>query len=134
MTNEEKSELVLYKMARANETFNEVNFLLKNNFLNTAVSRLYYSCFYAVSALLIYNDIHAKKHAGVKQMFGLHFVATNIISREAGKFYTEIFELRQDSDYEDYFEFEAKEVFELLEPAQKLLYEIEAIILTKLHK
>lgn len=128
MTNDEKKDLVAHKMKRANDTFNEVDYLIKNNFLNTAVNRLYYSCFYAVTALLINNDIQTKKHSGVKQMFGLHFVITGLINKETGKFYTEIFELRQDSDYESYFEFEVQEVIDLLEPTKNLITQIELLI------
>jgi len=128
MTAEEKSELVAHKMKRAWDTYNEVPYLIENNFLNTAVNRLYYACFYAVTALLIENEIAAKKHSGVKQMFGLHFVSTGIVAKEIGKFYTELFELRQDSDYESYFEFEVQEVIVLLPPAKNLITEVGRIL------
>ncbi len=61
-------------MERANDTLNEIGILLQNQFYNNAVNRLYYACFYAVSALLVSKEIQSKTHSGTKQMFGLHFV------------------------------------------------------------
>jgi len=42
--------------------------------------------FIAVSALLIANNLQAKKHSGVKQFFGLHFINAGIINKYFGKF------------------------------------------------
>ncbi len=128
MTQLEKQELVAHKMKRARDTYGELEYLISNNYLNTAINRLYYSCFYAVTALLTQNDILAKKHSGVKHMFGLNFIVSGIISKELGKFYSELFELRQDSDYEDFFEFEVEEIVVLLIPAKELIDKIEQIL------
>ncbi len=86
MNTPNKAEFVKYRITRANETLLETEFLLENNLLNTAINRLYYACFYAVNALLFQHDIFAKSHAGVKQMFGLHFIKTGIITGDAGDF------------------------------------------------
>jgi len=75
MTENEKQELINYRMSRVDETLEEVGFLVDNGLYNTAVNRLYYACFYAVSSLLVKNEIKAHRHAGVRQMFGLHFVS-----------------------------------------------------------
>ena len=96
MNNEERAELVGYKMARARETLTEVKLQISNKLFHTAINRLYYACFYAVSALLINNEINARKHSGVKQMFGLHFVSTGLIEDKLGAFYSNIFEKRQE--------------------------------------
>jgi len=79
MKEQEKLEMVSYRMKRANETLNEVQQHIENEFWATAINRLYYACFYAVSALLLKNDIKTQSHAGIRQMFGLHFVKTEII-------------------------------------------------------
>jgi len=131
MNNAERAELVAYKMSRAKETLAEVEVQIKNELFHTAVNRLYYACFYAVSALLINDEIKARKHAGVKQMFGLHFVSTGKIEQELGAFYTNIFTKRQKGDYEDFIYFTESEVIALLVPAGKLLSRIEEILLNE---
>ena len=74
--------LVSYRLSRAKETLAEIPHLKDMGYLNTAVNRLYYACYYAVVDLLIKNHIQASTHAGVKQMLGLHFVSKGLITRE----------------------------------------------------
>jgi uncharacterized protein (UPF0332 family) len=75
--------------------------MLEFNFANAGINRLYYACFYAATALLFSKDIFTKSHAGVKQMLGLHFVNTGIISATLGQFYSDMFRIRLGSDYYD---------------------------------
>ncbi len=77
------------------------------------------------------NEIKARKHAGVKQMFGLYFVSTGLIEQELGSFYTNIFAKRQKGDYEDFVYFTEDEVVTLLVPAGKLIARIEEILFEK---
>ncbi len=128
--NGEKANLVKYRIAKANETLNEIESHIQNDLLNTAVNRLYYACFYAVIALLTDNDIYTKTHSGTRQMFGLHFIKPGIISEASGSFYKEIFDTRQIGDYEDYIVFEKEKVLALLEPARIFIEEIEQILST----
>ena len=65
--NSENSELISIKIAKANDILHEVEILIENKLWNTAVNRLYYACFYAVSALLISIEIVSKTHAGTRQ-------------------------------------------------------------------
>ncbi len=123
-----KAELVSYRITRARETLTEAEFLIQNGLLSTAVNRLYYACFYAVNALLYQNDINAKTHSGVKQMFSLHFVKTGLVSIKASDFYTVIFDMRHTGDYDDFIVFDKDEVIALLPPAIELVTQIERIL------
>ena len=121
MKDQDKTELVKYRLTRARETYNEVSILVKNELWNTAVNRLYYSCFYAVIALLADQEIEAQSHSGVRQMFGLHFIKTGKIDPETGRFLARLFDLRQTGDYDDFIDFDKEKVMELLEPANNLI-------------
>jgi len=94
----------------------------------TAANRLYYACYYAASALLIKNNLTAHTHAGVIGQLGLHFVAKGLISKEQGKLLKQLFELRQNGDYSDWFSIEEIDVKPLVEPAEKFIAEIENLI------
>jgi uncharacterized protein (UPF0332 family) len=48
---------------------------------------LYYSCFYAVIALLLKYDIETQSHDGARTQFGLNFVKTGKVDKENGKFF-----------------------------------------------
>lgn len=43
------------------------------------MNRLYYACYYAVTALLISNGLNATTHAGVRTMLGLKFIKTGLV-------------------------------------------------------
>ena len=125
----ERQELVMYKISRAKETLGEVQSHIQNKYWITAVNRLYYACFYAVSALLIDKEIESHTHSGTKQMFSLHFVKTGIIKPESGKFYSTIFTLRQTGDYDAFVDFDEYPVAPLLNAATSLINEIEHVLL-----
>ncbi len=128
MNENERKELVKYRLSRAKDTLKEVDLHVSNKLWNTAINRLYYSCYYAVIALLVNKGINAQTHAGVRQMFGLHFIKTGLIDKELGKFYTDIFDKRQTGDYDDFVDFTEEEVIGMLTPAGLLIEEIDALI------
>jgi len=128
MNEKEKLEMVSYRIKRANETLNEVQQHIENEFWATAINRLYYACFYAVSALLLKNNIKTQSHAGVRQMFGLHFVKTEIIPKDLGKFYSDIFDMRHTGDYDDFVDFSKEDVIDVLGPAKDLISKIETLL------
>lgn len=130
MNEYEKSELVAYRLRRAVETLKEVNLHIENELYNTAVNRLYYACYYAVTALLAEYGIHAQTHAGVRQMFGLHFIRSGKLSPAHGKFYSDIFDKRQTGDYDDFVDYTEEEIVDLIKPAGDLIKEIQLLLKT----
>lgn len=81
-----------------------------------------------VSALLLKNGIEAHTHGGIIGLFGLNFVKTNIVSSELGKFYSQLFELRQTGDYDDWKIVTETEVLTLAPKVELFLDTIEKII------
>ena len=81
MLNEEKrNAIVAYRLERSQKTLEEIPILIRNELLNTAISRLYYAYFYAVSALLIKSEIDIHSHSGARKMLSFHFVKTKKLS------------------------------------------------------
>ena len=71
MTPEER-ELVWYRLGRAEETLQEARGMLDSGHTNTAVNRMYYACFYAVTALLLIEGLHSAKHSRVRSLLTTH--------------------------------------------------------------
>ena len=125
---EDKNALITLRLQRARETISEAKGNMQLGYWRIAANRLYYACYYAASALLIKNNLTAYTHAGVINQFGLHFVTKGHISKEQGKFLKRLFNLRQSSDYDDWFNIDENDVRPLLEPAERFLTEIENLI------
>ncbi|MCL4555210.1 MAG: HEPN domain-containing protein, partial [Actinobacteria bacterium] len=64
-----------------------------------AVNRAYYGCFYALSAVLLAEDLTFVKHSGVRAALHAHLVRTGRLDARWGRFYDRIFESRQRGDY-----------------------------------
>jgi uncharacterized protein (UPF0332 family) len=79
-----------YRIKRAKETIEEVQVHIENRFWNTAIIRMYYACFYAVSALLAKDMIEVSSHSGVRQKFGEYYVKPGKIERDLAKHFTEL--------------------------------------------
>jgi uncharacterized protein (UPF0332 family) len=94
-------DLVLYRMARAEETLEDARILAHAGRWNACVNRLYYSCFYAVSALLVRHGLSSSKHTGVRSLFNRHYVKTDKIPKSLARIYNDLFERRQEGDYGD---------------------------------
>ncbi len=105
-----KEDYIKYRVTKSQEAYKDAQLLMSNGRWNSSVNRLYYSCFYLVSALLYKHAIKADTHNGVKTQFFLHFVKSEIISKEFGKLYSTLLDWRQESDYVDFIEFDEETV------------------------
>lgn len=122
------NNLVNYRKDRAVETLKEAKAMINNGFWNASVNRIYYSCFYAVSALLLLKSIETSSHKGIRQMFGLHFVQTGIVSKEDGRFFSDLYDRRQTGDYDDFINYDESTVNQLFNQAEEFLMRILKLI------
>ena len=125
---ENRETLAAYRYQRAQETLAEVPFLKQQGYYNTAINRLYYACYYAAIALLIKHGINPGTHAGVKQMLGMHCVASGRLSREIGRAFSVLFERRQSSDYDDFSYSSEEEIDELMRKAEAFITAVGALL------
>ena len=121
MKPEERNDYAKYRMEKSRETLEVAALLVQNGKWNSAVNRLYYAAYYAVSGLLVKSGIESKTHAGVKTQFLLHFIKTGKIDMSLGKLYADLFDWRQKGDYGDFFDFTEEDVVPLLTPTEKLI-------------
>ena len=128
LNEENRSIIVNHRLQKAKETWAEAKGNIEMCFWHTAANRLYYACFYAVTALLIKNGYSAHTHSGVLTLLGKHFVLKGIVSKEQNRLYGRLLELRQDGDYNDWVVVTESDIFPLLEPAEKFIAEIEKLI------
>lgn len=114
----DKTDYIRYRMQRAFETLREAELLLDSGLVSGAVNRIYYACFYAVSALLVSEGYSSAKHSGVMSLFDQHWIKPGSVPKEAGTFYHFIFKHRQRSDYGDLVLYERQEVEKWLAEAK----------------
>ena len=121
-------EVVSYWIEKANDSLNASQDDLKAGRFSFSVNRIYYACFYAVSAVLLQKGLRFKKHSGVRAAFHKHIVKTAMMSREHGQFYDEIFEARQRGDYIELVRFEKEQVKKWLKQASEFVKVVRSLI------
>ena len=85
-----KTDYIAYRLIKANEALHDAELLAQNNSWNACVNLLYYTCYYAMSALLLKNGISTQIHAGLKTQFNLHYIKTGIVDKDFGKLYVNL--------------------------------------------
>ncbi len=121
MNEQEQKKLIAYRIKRAMRSMQDAKELFKIASYEGCINRLYYACFYTAGALLTSKNIVVKSHAGVKQMLGEYFIKPKELSIEAGRFYSALFNFRQDSDYLDFGEVSKEFTIDLLQQAESFL-------------
>ncbi len=122
------TDYIQYRLSKSQEALDDARMLATNQRWNACVNRLYYSCYYSVSALLLQNNFHAQTHSGVKALFNLHFIKPGKISIEHGKLYSDLMDWRQKGDYGDMFDFSKETVEPLLVPVANFIAEIKTLL------
>lgn len=122
--NSGQRDLMEFKLQRALETLEEAKVMLDTEHFYGASNS---ACFYAVSALLMTKELSNSKHSGVIASFNKHFIKENLLPVELGKFYSRIFDNRQQSDYGDVFTIEIEEIKNDLETAEIFINKIKEL-------
>ena len=128
LTEQERYELMKYRMQRAHDTMKEALLLKSESFYNAGINRLYYACYYAAVALLIKHEIQPQTHNGVKTMLGLHFVSQGKLSKDHGNTFNTLFEKRHSGDYDDFVYCDREMVDELYPKAEVFIQTIEEML------
>ena len=109
-----QDDYMTYRIQKAEEAYSDSLLLFDNGRCNSAVNRLYYACFYIVSALLTSKGLQAGTHNGTKVLFFREFVKPGIIQPQFGTLYSNLFDWRQEADYADFIDFDIATLKELM--------------------
>ncbi len=111
---ERRLELMNYRLTMADEKLNSARILLEYSSYKDSISRSYYAMFTAVRAILALDGVDFKKHAGVISYFQREYVKSKIFDKEYSKYLSQAFQIRNNTDYADFFiisQDEAKEQY-----------------------
>ena len=121
-------DYIRYRIEKSKEALDDARVLAENARWNACINRLYYSCYYLVSALLLKKGLTVQTHSGMKTQFGLNFVKPGIVSAENGKLFSDLMDWRQKGDYGDMYDFDNKTVMPLIGLVQSFIENIEPLI------
>lgn len=108
--NKTKEDLIVFRLEKAVESFELAMFSVSKQYWNAAASELYYTCFYYVLALFAKYEINTSTHAGVNNLFALHFIKEEKIDAKWGRLVKVLFDKRQKGDYGDFMILKEEEI------------------------
>ena len=124
-------EEMLIHFSQANERLRSAKILFKEGLYKDSISRAYYACFEAATGALLSEGIITKTHAGLLQLFSLHFVKERKIGVNLVKMFKEIERWREEADYEALRKFTKSEVRDAIKFAKEFIKEVENSIIIK---
>ena len=128
LTDEERKDLVAYRLEKAWRVLGEARDNAKLGHWNLTGNRLFYSVFHMCQAPLLTVKETPRRHAGMIHKMGQYFIMTGRIDSSYGRLISRLYELRQSGDYDDKFDATEEEVKPYFEEVEKLLKELECLI------
>ena len=120
--------IVTHRIEKSDSTFSDVLKSMEFEMYSTAANRLYYSFYYAASALLLSKGVETHRHSSLQSMMHLHFVKTGIMTSDDGLLMRQLFNLRQESDYDDFVVVTKEDLDPLVIKTKELIDKIKSLL------
>lgn len=118
---ENRKNLIIYRLGQANESIEDVKLLIENNRFRSAVNRIYYGMFYSLLALGIAYEFNTSKHTQLIGWFNKNFINAGLLDKDYGKIINKAYNRRTKSDYDTYIKFDAEIIFEMFEEMKEFI-------------
>ena len=133
-TRDKQAKLALHRLQQADESLEEARFLYEGRkSARSIINRAYYSMFYSILALLIYEPFSSSKHSGVISYFNRNFIKAGIFSERLGRGVNKAFDLRQRCDYREQVNLTADQAEPFLDWARKLIDSVKKYLKSRGH-
>jgi uncharacterized protein (UPF0332 family) len=97
-----------------------------------AANRSYYAVFHAMRSVLALEGRDFGKHTAVMGHFRKEYIKTNIFDKQLSGILTLLFDVRNDSDYDDFYIINKEDVTDQLKSAEYFLGEIRKFLDTQM--
>ena len=123
--------LSAHRFKRAKEELQTAELLLRNADFRSSINRSYYSIFHAIRAVNALDGFDSSKHSGVISHFNQEHVKTGLFEKEVSKIIRNASELREQADYEDFYEASQEEAVDVFEQATRFISVVEVYLREK---
>lgn len=117
-----------YRLSQAEYSLKAAKISYESALFKDSINRSYYASFYAIKAVLALEGIDFKRHKDAIGYFNKSYVATDKCSRELGRKIGMLKQLREKSDYDDFFIAGKEEAEIQIETARRMITEVKRFI------
>ncbi len=127
LSQEERNAIVAYRTEKARMALDEIKKVMPLEVWSIIANRMYYALYYAVSALLTKDSHPVNTHKGALSLVNQYYVKTDILTKEDGHLFGQVFAFRQGSDYDDFIDATKEDVEQLFPKVEVLVKKIIAL-------
>lgn len=128
LNDEERNAIVTYRVEKAQIALEEIKRAMPLKVWGMIANRMYYTLYYAASALLISDAHQVGTHKGVISLLNQYYVRTGLLTKEDGNLFGSIFAFRQGSDYDDFIDASEEDIKRYLPQVEQLAEKIILLI------
>jgi len=125
-------ELSLYRLEKAKKDLEDAQKTLELEMYDTAANRSYYAIFHSARAILALDGLDYKKHSGVISRFQQDYIKTEIFDKNMSNIIKSAFDMRTESDYEDFYVISKADVIIQVSEAEEFVTTIDSYIKSKI--
>ena len=122
------NSLAKIRLENSEECLKAAETLLNNSDYKGAANRSYYAIFHALRAVLVFDNFDSKKHSGIISTFNKLYIKTGKFDKEISRIISSAFDVRTDSDYNDFFIISKDSVINQINEARKVVETIKAFL------
>lgn len=126
-----EKDLACVRIDHARESLDTAFLVFEGGDYRSAANRSYYAIFHAVRALAALDHVEMRKHSGYISEFRKRYTKTGIFGKRLSDILTDAFEVRNESDYDDFFVIARADVSQQIDDARLFLSEIELYLAGK---
>lgn len=121
-----------YRMEQSKQCIKSAKALVDIEDYKGAANRSYYAIFHAMRSVLALDKKDFSKHSGVSAYFRKEYIKTKVFDAELSYIISDAFQVRSDSDYDDYYVISKTDVLEQISNAERFSSTIEQYILKRI--
>lgn len=121
-------ELSKYRYEQSQQCIKSAKILVQAEDYKGAANRSYYAIFHAMRSVLALENKDFSKHSGVSAYFRKEYIKTEIFEVELSDIISSAFDVRSNSDYDDFYVISKEEVDEQITNAIKFCNAIKEFL------
>lgn len=124
-------DLSQYRKEQAERCIRSAKLLAEDEDYKGSANRSYYAIFHCMRSVLALEGKDFSKHSGVSAYFKKEYIKTGIFDIELSDIIREAFDIRSDSDYDDYYLISKEDVMEQIQNAEIFYQKINSYLMQK---
>lgn len=120
-----RKDLSGYRLSQAEQCLKSAKILYEAEDYKGAANRAYYCIFHSIRSVIALDGVEFKRHSGNTTYFRKEYIKTGKFDESMSDIITKAFNIRSDSDYDDFYFVSKNETMEQINNAELFLERVK---------